>query len=61
VNVSNADPNDFINLSVASNEVIIPLPMSSGSKGYSVSVPFRKPMILKAKKIRGISSILNSH
>ena len=27
--------------------------MSSGSKGYSVSVPFRKPIILKAKKIHG--------
>jgi hypothetical protein len=53
VKVPNADSKDFIDSSLGLNEVIIPLAMNSESKGYTVSVPFRKPMILKAKKIHG--------
>lgn len=54
VKVKNADPNDFIGLTVIPDEIIIPIAMTSESKEYSIEVPLKKPFKLKAKKIHGI-------
>jgi hypothetical protein len=53
VKLPHTDPDDFIGLNVGENEVVIPLAMSSESKGCAVNIPFRKTMTLKAKKIHG--------
>jgi hypothetical protein len=53
VKLPHTNPDDFIGNNVGENEVVIPLVMSSESKGCAVNIPFRKTMTLKAKKIHG--------
>jgi hypothetical protein len=55
VKLPHANPDNFIGLNVgAENEVVIPLAMSSETKGCSVNIPFRKTVtLLKAKKVHG--------
>ncbi len=54
VKIKNADPNDFIGLTVIPGEAIIPIGMTTESKEVSVQIPLKKSFKLKAKKIHGL-------